>query len=191
MREPGEPIYRIFRGSDIGAAYRVVERCPPKAEDFNSYAAAGGGFPFRMFFRATGVSMYMTREAAARWAHNGQAAAELDLTDEGIYVAVVSPPSEHLVVWGPPATLLGCLLSCENAAASASGGAAGTPAYLVVDNASRNVLHAADSLEGATNVYFQLVAHDPQAADQVAVFCDGDRLEQMPNLNPRTRKAPH
>ena len=69
MREDAQPAYLIYHGLALeGPAFRVVGKCPPTAEDFIPYAMAGRNFPARRFFVPTGVSMFSTREQAARLA---------------------------------------------------------------------------------------------------------------------------
>jgi hypothetical protein len=61
--------YAIYLATDLeGPAYRVVRKCPLTAEDFTSYAAAGRAFHSKMFFRVTGVSMFVKCSQAEKLA---------------------------------------------------------------------------------------------------------------------------
>jgi hypothetical protein len=116
VRPDAEVAYAIYRGTALeGPAYRVVRKCPPTAEDFTSYASAGRTFHTKMFFRVTGVSMFMKRaqaEKLARGSTVGSFVATLDLNDEHVYVTLTNQRTGHLVVWATPRLLVECVLEC-------------------------------------------------------------------------------
>ena len=113
---PPDPKYVVFDGDALdGTVYRIVAQCPPTRDDFRSYADLGRAFPTHQFFRATGVSMHLTRghaDAANRRFKLGAAIAELDARDNRVLWAVTDAPHGHITVWAPPDALLGFVTDC-------------------------------------------------------------------------------
>lgn len=118
LNEPAaEPRFVVYDGTALdNPIYRVVGGCPPTEEDFLSYGFAGRTYPAKNLFRATGVSMFLTRKAATtarrRW-HLGQAVAELDVQGDDLLMWARTGGKDHITVWAPPGVLLGYVGSCE------------------------------------------------------------------------------
>ena len=102
-------------GDDFdGCAYRVLERCPPKLEDFLSYERLGRSYAPRKQFQATGISMYTSfegAESAAKRFRIGRAIAALELTRDVMWTP--SSRHDHITVWAPASTLLTHVLQCK------------------------------------------------------------------------------
>lgn len=61
-----KPAYIVFDGSALAIPlFRVVNGDVPEVSDFRSYLELGRNIPQHLFFRATGVSFYTTRELAS------------------------------------------------------------------------------------------------------------------------------
>jgi hypothetical protein len=118
IRSDARVAYTVYPGTALdGPVWRVTEQCPPVAGDFISYGLAGRGFSDRMFFRATGVSMFVTRREAvklARWGRFGNCVAELDIADERIYFALTNERTGHIDVWARPRVLLNSVVNCDD-----------------------------------------------------------------------------
>lgn len=110
-----DPRYAIFDGLALeDPVYRIVDACPPSEDDFRSYTDLGRTFPSWNFFRATGVSCYLTLEDArdANQKFNlGSAAAEVDIRDNRIFWCKSGGPG-HITVWAPAAALFSFVTSC-------------------------------------------------------------------------------
>jgi hypothetical protein len=95
--------------------FRIVPACPPTLEDFRSYFELGRYFASYQMFRATGVSMFLTKEEAKEANAKfllGNGIAELDLRDNRNLWAP-SGSHGHITVWATPAALLDCVVTCE------------------------------------------------------------------------------
>jgi hypothetical protein len=116
VRPGSEPTYQVYPATALeGPVYRVVGKCPPTADDFVSYLVAGRGFSDGMFFRATGVSMFTKKKAAAKLAKSGYlgyCVAELNVDNETIFVALTNSQTGHIDVWARPRVLLNCGVNC-------------------------------------------------------------------------------
>jgi hypothetical protein len=117
VKPNAKPAYEIFRGSDLGGpAFRVVSKCPPSADDFVPYASAGRQFHNKLWFRATGVSMFTTKREAVKVARGGvmgSFVATLDLDDANIYFALTNRRTGHVDVWAPSRLLADLVVNCE------------------------------------------------------------------------------
>ena len=107
--------YEVFDGSDLpGPVYRIVERCPPTAEDFRSYAETDRSYSSYAQFRATGISAYLTLEGAraanAKFSLGG-GIATLDLNDNRVVWAKTGH-RDHITAWATSAVFLECVLTC-------------------------------------------------------------------------------
>jgi hypothetical protein len=115
-REPS-PLYLVFDGSALDRLlYRIVKRCPPVLDDFESYEARRTEYDRRDFFLGVGVSMYTARARAERVAQRfrrGRAIAVLDLRGAAIAWARTGRSRRHVTVWAPPDLLLGSVLQCD------------------------------------------------------------------------------
>ena len=109
------PLFLIYGGDALeGLAYRIVESCPPRLEDFLSYDRLGRSYPPRKQFQATGLSMYTTlagAESAAKRFRIGSAVSALELTRPVMWTP--SSYDGHITVWAPASTLLRLVLQCE------------------------------------------------------------------------------
>lgn len=110
------PRYVIYPGTELErAVFRVVGNNPPKEDDFLAYAFAARSYPAKDFFRATGVSMFLTKKAAergqAKWGL-GNYIAELDLRADDLVLWSKTGGYDHITVWAPPAVLLTYLVNC-------------------------------------------------------------------------------
>lgn len=112
-----EPLYAVFPGTALdGPVFRVVGENPPTEVDFLSYEYAGRAYPAREFFRATGVSMHLTRKAAERAKRQwglGDYIAELDVTGQEWILWAKTGGPDHISVWAPPPVLLHCVVNCR------------------------------------------------------------------------------
>jgi hypothetical protein len=109
------PLFLVYRGDDFdGCAFRVIEHCPPRLEDFLSYERLGRSYAPRKQFQATGLSMYRSFEGAKSAANRfslGRAVAVLELTRHVIWTP--SSEGDQITVWAPASTLLRLVLQCE------------------------------------------------------------------------------
>lgn len=114
MREGAEPAYLIYRGTDLDSdVYRVVSKEPPTEDDFIPYAASGRSFKAKLFFRATGVSMFTKRDEAVKLARGGtlgRYVARVNVRHPDLYFALTNERTGHVTVWGPPRALLECVV---------------------------------------------------------------------------------
>jgi hypothetical protein len=110
-----EPRYVIYDGEALDdLVYRVVDECPPSPNDFRSYVELGRTVQAYHFFRATGVSVHRTKEAARRAGQRyglGARIAEVDIRDRRIFWAETGNEG-HLTVWAPAAILAELVVSC-------------------------------------------------------------------------------
>jgi hypothetical protein len=115
MPKKATPLFLVYDGGALdGLAYRIVERCPPRLEDFLSYDRLGRSYPPRKQFQATGLSMYTTfagAESAAKRFRIGSAVAALELTRPVMWAP--SSQGDHITVWAPASTMLSLVLQCE------------------------------------------------------------------------------
>jgi hypothetical protein len=109
------PLFLICGGDDLdGLAYRIVERCPPRLEDFLTYQQLGRSFAPRKQFQASGLSLYTTFAGAASAARRfgiGSAVASLELIRPVMWTP--STHGDHITAWAPASTLLRLVLQCE------------------------------------------------------------------------------
>lgn len=116
LREGATPKYSIYVASDLVVpVYRVVSKAEPDADDFLPYLLGNRPFPAKLFFRATGVSMFAKRREAVKLARGGKIGtfvAELRLEDDVIHFAVTNERTGHLDVWAPTRVLLNSVVSC-------------------------------------------------------------------------------
>ena len=85
------------------------------AEEFFSYIHLGRQIAAYQFFRATSVSMYLTREEAIRANRKfnlGTHLAELDLRDNRIMLSPTGG-ANHVSVWAPPDVLYSSVVNFE------------------------------------------------------------------------------
>lgn len=76
-------------------------------------------FHNKLFFRATGVSVFAKKGEADKLARGGRlgtCVAELDLDDPHIFVMLTNARTGHLDVWAPPRVLLSCVVNCADTA---------------------------------------------------------------------------
>ncbi len=110
------PLYRVYDGAALeGLVHRIVKRCPPTLEDFESYEALGRPYDRRDFFKGVGVSMHLSRDRAvtiARRYGHGRGVAALDLREAPVAWAPTGAPG-HVTVWAPPELLLRSVLQCD------------------------------------------------------------------------------
>jgi hypothetical protein len=115
--EKATPLYLVYPGEALdGLVYRIVERCPPAANDFRSYEALGKPYDRRDFFKGTGVSMHTSKTRSARIARTygvGAAIAALDVRHLSVVWARTGG-RDHITVWAPAEVLLGCVVQCES-----------------------------------------------------------------------------
>ncbi len=118
LRANAEPAYVVYPATALdGPVYRVVANCPPTRDDFQSYLVAGKPFPPRLFFRATGVSMFTKRAEALKLARGGRLGtciAELRLDDDRLFFALTNERTGHIDVWGFARLLVNCVVSCAD-----------------------------------------------------------------------------
>jgi len=117
LTEGAKPAYSIYRGTDLETTlFRVTETCPPGQSDFLSYVLAGRAFPPEGFFRALGVSLWLTEAKARKMARSGQLGrcyAEVDLRGRAeAYLSITNHKTGHVTVWAPPRLLLECVVRC-------------------------------------------------------------------------------
>jgi hypothetical protein len=117
VKAGARPAYSVYSGVDLAApAYRVCESCPPTSDDFLSYLLAGRtNFSDRLFFRATGVSMFVKQKEAMKLARGGSmgtCVATLDLSDDRLYFALTNEKTGHIDVWGRSRLLLSHVVDC-------------------------------------------------------------------------------
>jgi hypothetical protein len=116
LRDGAEPAHVVYNATDLTVpVYRVVVSETPTADDFVPYIAGNRSFPPRMFFQATGVSMFTKKKEAEKLARGGKLGsfvAELHLDDDRIFLSLPSEHTSHLTVWSPSRLLLKCLVSC-------------------------------------------------------------------------------
>jgi hypothetical protein len=116
---PGKatPLFLVYGAEALdGLVCRIVERCPPTEEDFLSYEALGRRYGQRDFFKGTGVSMHTSSAASwriARLFRVGGAVATLDIRETAVVWAHTGG-RDHITVWAPASTLLGCVVQCES-----------------------------------------------------------------------------
>jgi len=115
MPKQPTPLFLVYGGDDLdGLAYRVVEHCPPRLEDFLTYQQLGRSFAPRKQFQASGVSLYTTFAGAASAARRfgiGSAVAGLELIRPVMWTP--STHGDHITAWAPASTLLRLVLQCE------------------------------------------------------------------------------
>ncbi len=113
MPTKATPLYLVYAGDALeGLVYRIVERCPPTTDDFLSYEALGKHYDRRDFFKGTGLSMHTSGAAASRIARVYRVA-RLDIRQPEIVWASTGG-RDHITVWAPAETLLGCVVQCES-----------------------------------------------------------------------------
>lgn len=115
--EGAQPKFLVYSGDALTTPlYRVTSACPPTSSDFISYAQADRSFPNDQFFRAVGVSLWISEAKAkkmARSGHLGRCYAEVDLRgDEWIYFSITNQAAGHVTVWAPPRVLLKSVVNC-------------------------------------------------------------------------------
>ena len=106
----------MFAGSALaGLLDRIVVRCPPTLEDFQSYEVLGRRYDRRDHFRGLGVSMHTSRRraiAVARRFDLGRGVASLELRAAAI-TWTRTGGSAHVTVWAPLELLLRAVLQCD------------------------------------------------------------------------------
>ena len=111
-----EPKYTIYDGLALDANVWRITSDVLSADDFMSYVALGRKVQSYNFFRATSVSLYLTRQGAIdanRMFNLGKThLAELDLYDKRIMLAKTGGP-DHISVWAPPSVLYSSVVNFE------------------------------------------------------------------------------
>jgi hypothetical protein len=111
-----EPKFVVYDGMALETTvFRIVVSCPATLEDFQSYYELGRTFTSYQMFKATGVSMFITKEDAKRANQKfrlGGAIAELELRDNRNMWAPTGS-SGHITVWATPPALLDSVVTCE------------------------------------------------------------------------------
>lgn len=117
LRDGAKPDFVVYSTTELVVPlYRVVGQEVPTNDDFQSYLMAGRPFPLHLYFRATGVSMFIKRAEADKLARGrtlGSFVARLSLSDRRIAFALTNETTGHVCVWGMPSLLRGAVISCE------------------------------------------------------------------------------
>ena len=111
------PLFLVYAGTALGQhVYRAVRACPPRIDDFLSYAQLGQPHGPRNHFRATGISDYLDRAALrAQTLRFGlpEAVATLSIETPDI-VWTRSDGKSHVTIWAPPSLLLERVVQCDD-----------------------------------------------------------------------------
>lgn len=115
IRAGADPKYIIHDGMALDATVWRVTGDALSVDEFLSYVALEREIMAYQFFRATSVSMYLTRQGAvnANQKFNlGSHLAELELRDNRIMLAR-SGGADHISVWAPPGVLYNSVVNFD------------------------------------------------------------------------------
>ena len=110
-----EPKFVVYDGMALEASvWRIVPSDTPTLDDFRSYLQLGRAVVDHQFFRATGISLYESLEAARsanRRFKLGPWIAEMRLSDPR-YLWSMTSGHGHITAWGNPPSFLNSVVQC-------------------------------------------------------------------------------